>query len=219
MRQFKALISDLDGTLVDTEPVHAQAWFTVLARYGLHFDHNWFLQFVGTSDFFVAQEVIQHHGVSREIRELQDEKQLAFHALVRSSGSLIFKGLEPILARISAHYPTAIATNSGRLDAEEIFAGSGLPNYFPVSVTASDVARMKPDPAMYLLAAQKINVSPLEVLVCEDSPAGIAGAKAAGCYVIGITNSQSTERLAEADEIVTDSVSAFERIQTLLGIA
>lgn len=216
MQQFTALISDLDGTLVNTEPIHLQAWLEVVGRYGLSFGHDWFDPFVGTSDVYVAQDLIQHHGIQESARGLQNEKQVAFHALVRSSGSLLFEGLPPLLAAIAANFPTAIATNSGRADAEVIFAGSGLAQYFPSSVTASDVQAMKPDPEMYLLAARQIQVAPSQVLVCEDSPAGIAGAKAAGCYVLGIKSSQPATKLAAADEIFDHPAAAFRRVLDLL---
>lgn len=216
MQQFTALISDLDGTLVNTEPVHLQAWLEVAARYGLSFDHKWFDPFVGTSDVYVAQDLIQGHGLAKTTRELQNEKQLIFHALVRQSGSLVFEGLVPLLADIAADFPTAIATNSSRADAEVIFEGSGLMRYFHSSVTASDVKAMKPHPEMYLLAAKKIRTLPNRILVCEDSPTGIASAKAAGCYVLAITSSQDPKKLSAADEIFKTSRKAFARALTLL---
>lgn len=215
MPQFKALISDLDGTLVDTEPAHCTAWLEVLREYGLEFDHAWFDQWVGTSDRFLAENTIEKHEINAGVRELQLKKQGKYYEIVRK-GNLLFPGITPLLASINAGYPTAIATNSGRSDAKEVFAATGLEQYFDLSFTADDVENMKPAPDMYLLAAKKLGVEPTESIVCEDSPAGIAGARAAGCYIIGITSSQTADKLHQADEVVEDSETAFKRVLELL---
>lgn len=215
MPQFKALISDLDGTLVDTEPAHCNAWLEVLREYGLDFDHGWFEQWIGTSDRFLAENTIEEHGINAGVRELQLKKQAVYYEIVRK-GNLLFPNITPLLASINAGYPTAIATNSGRTDAIEVFAATGLTDFFDLSFTADDVANMKPAPDMYLLAAKELGVEPNEAIVCEDSPAGIAGAKAAGCYIIGITSSQPADKLQQADEIVADSETAFRRVLELL---
>lgn len=216
MPQFKALISDLDGTLVDTEPAHCAAWLAVLREYGLYFDHDWFEQWIGTSDRYLAEHTIEKHEINAGVRELQLKKQAGYYAIVRKGG-LLFEGITPLLAKINANFPTAIATNSGRTDADEVFAATGLADYFDKSFTADDVTHMKPAPDMYLLAAKELGVNPTEAIVCEDSPAGIAGAKAAGCYIIGITSSQPAEKLHQADEIVADSETAFKRVLELLS--
>lgn len=217
MHSFSALISDLDGTLVDTEPAHADAWLSVLADYGLHYDHAWFEQWIGTSDRFLAEAVVKEHQLEMAVRDLQNLKQVLYHELVPQEDRL-FMDISSSLATIHQAYPTAIATNSGRADAEVVFKATGLMRYFQTSVTADDVAKLKPSPEMYLKAAALLDKAPANCLVCEDSPAGTAGAKAAGCYVIGISHGKDHTRLAEADEVVEQPHEAFKRVVQLLQL-
>lgn len=216
MPQFQAFISDLDGTLVDSEPQHAEAWLAVLANYGLKYDHDWFAQYIGTSDRFLAQDVINAHTLSKTVRELQLEKQERYHDLMRRTGEC-FPGVLEGLEQIAKIYPMAIATNSGRKDAEVVFDATGLRPFANISVTADDVKQLKPSPEMFIKAAGLLGIPPGACIVCEDSVAGSTGAKAAGCYVIGITSSQPAEKLSMADEIVNDSAAALARVLLLLN--
>lgn len=215
MPRFKAYISDLDGTLVDSEPQHADAWLEVLADHGLQYDHQWFEQYIGTSDSFLARDVIKENGLHHTVRELQTEKQSRYHEMMRQAGKC-FPGVLEGLAAIAAKYPVAIATNSGRNDAEVVFDATGLRPFAGISVTADDVEQLKPSPEMFFKAATLLGVPPGQCIVCEDSPAGSKGAKAAGCYVIGITSSQPAEKLSMADEVVADSATALARVLELL---
>lgn len=215
MPQFLAFISDLDGTLVDSEPQHADAWLAVLANYGLNYDHKWFEQYIGTSDRFLAQDAITTNKLNKTVRELQNEKQDRYHDLVRQSGKC-FAGVLQKLAAISSKHPMAIATNSGRKDAEVVFDATGLRPFAQVSVTADDVQKLKPSPEMFLKAADILGIPAEQCIVCEDSVAGSTGAKAAGCYVIGITTSQTADTLSMADEVASSSEEALARVLELL---
>lgn len=217
MPQYRAFISDLDGTLVDSEPQHADAWLAVLAGYGLNYDHQWFDQYVGTSDSFLAKDIIRDHQLGKTVRELQIEKQDRYHDSMRQTGQL-FTGVLEKLTRIQAKFPLAIGTNSGRKDAEVVFDATGLRPYASVSVTADDVENLKPAPDIFLRAATLLGIPSSECIVCEDSPAGVKAAKAAGCYVIGITSSQPAEKLSLADEIFGDNAEALERVYALLSV-
>ncbi|MEL6357205.1 MAG: HAD family phosphatase [Bacteroidota bacterium] len=215
MPQFKALLSDLDGTLVNTEPLHADAWLAVLAKHDLYFDHHWFEQWIGTSDRFLAENVIEKHGLDVVVRDLQNDKQQIYHSYVAQANP-IFPKLPPLLSTIQGLVPIAVATNSGRKDAEAVFTATGIPTFIQASVTADDVDQLKPAPDMYLLAAKLLDVSTTSSLVCEDSVAGLTGAKAAGCYAIAIAHGQDRAKFAAADEIVEEPHEAFMRVLELL---
>lgn len=214
--KYSALICDLDGTLVDSEPIHADAWLHILAQRGLHFTHEWFEQWIGTSDRFLAKNTIEQHNLEATVKELQLAKQLHYHQLV-SEKLETFVGVEEGLQRIGQQRPIAIATNSGRKDAQEVFKATKLDEMVQVSVTADDVDQLKPAPDMYLLAAQKIGVNPQACVAIEDSPAGVASARAAGMYVLGLTTSQVVEKMGEAHEIFADTKTALARAEALLS--
>ncbi|MEM9260391.1 MAG: HAD family phosphatase, partial [Bacteroidota bacterium] len=188
MIKHRALLCDLDGTLADTEPQHCSAWLRMLSEnYQLEYDEHWFDQWIGTSDRTVAEYIIENHGLKASVDALISTKQTLFHAEVRASGRS-FPGVREALAKISGRYPLAIATNSGRADAEVVVPALGLDRFTDVVVTATDVAHLKPAPDIYLLAAARLSVSPEACIAIEDSGPGGKAAKAAGCYLIGLND-------------------------------
>ncbi|MEL6668961.1 MAG: HAD family phosphatase [Bacteroidota bacterium] len=213
---FHALLSDLDGTLADTEPVHANTWLEVLSQYGLQFDHDWFQQWVGTSDFYLAKQVISRHGLDIEIKELQVQKRDLFHQRVVQQGEL-FPGVKEAMAQLFSAVPVAIVTNSGRLDAEHIFQATEIDQYAQLSITADDVEEMKPAPEGYKLAANMMGMLPEHCVAIEDSRAGSQAAWDAGCYVLGIDHGQVGSQL-NAHEVFPTPAAAFQRAMEMLEV-
>jgi HAD superfamily hydrolase (TIGR01509 family) len=210
-RRLHGLLCDLDGTLADSEPLHCTAWLDLLSEeYGQEYDAHWFEQWIGTSDRVVADYLIEKHGWQVSQDELILQKQERFHAAVRKEGKL-FAGVGEALRNISGRFPLAIATNSGRADADLMIESAGLDRYTGVSVTASDVEFMKPAPDIYLLAAEKLGLSATDCIAIEDSGPGGKAAKAAGCYLIGLN-----ERVTQADELIPDNATALKRALQLL---
>lgn len=208
---FYGLLCDLDGTLADTEPHHCAAWLEMLdEELDLHYDEEWFEQWIGTSDRVVADHLIDQHGLFLTQDELIEAKQERFHQLVRTAGEH-FPGVSAALAQISGKYPLAIATNSGRRDADVVVPALGLDAFTEVIVTATDVAALKPAPDIYLLAARALSLAPENCIAIEDSAPGGAAAKAAGCYLIGLN-----EGVTMADEMIPDNAAAILRALALL---
>jgi len=214
MPRYHALLCDLDGTLADTEPQHCAAWLSVLeVNHGLSYDEHWFEQWIGTSDRTVAEWVIKQHDLALDVDALIVEKQGRFHEKIRQSGRG-FAGVNEVLAEISGRFPLAIATNSGRTDAEVVVPALQLDQFTEVVITATDVTNLKPAPDIYLLAAQRLGVAPEHCIAIEDSTPGGAAAKAAGCYLIGLN-----EKVEVADELVLDNAAALRRALALLQAA
>lgn len=217
MTTYTALISDLDGTLMDSEPVHCTAWLAVLAERGLRFDADWFEQWIGTSDRYLAEHVLREHdlpGVT--VRDLQSAKQARYHRTIESEGQT-FAGIPERLERIARRFPVAIATNSSRTDADHAFKATRIDRFARAVVTADDVAHLKPAPDIYLKAAALLKIAPECCIAVEDSPAGSSAAKAAGMYVIGLVHTQSKEKMAAADEFFVHPADAFDRVEELLA--
>ena len=208
---YKGLLCDLDGTLADSEPLHCRAWLALLDEdYGQAYDEHWFEQWVGTSDRVVAEWLLERHGWKVNVDELIGQKQERFHAAVRAEATT-FAGVPELLDRIGKRFPLAIATNSGRADADLMIACTRLDRFTSVSVTASDVERMKPEPDIYLLAAKRLGLPATSCIAIEDSGPGGVAAKAAGCYLIGLT-----EKVTTADEYVDTNAQALQRAYDLL---
>jgi HAD superfamily hydrolase (TIGR01509 family) len=183
---FAAYLFDLDGTLIDSMPVHFRAWERALQQVGLTqpFDVEFFYSLGGTPTLESAVIFRDHYGLSFDAPQLVIDKEHLYLELLHEV-TLI----EPVVAiarRVAETHPVAIVTGGGPEIAYPALEISGLRSLFPVVVTPEDVApgRGKPHPDMFLLAAGKLGVPPGECLVFEDALPGVAAAKAAGMQVV-----------------------------------
>ena len=211
-RKLLGLLCDLDGTLADSEPLHCRAWLATLSEeFGIDYDAHWFEQWIGTSDKTLARHVVEEDKLPLTPEELITKKQDRYHDTVVSQGKA-FAGVDEALGRVvEAGFPLAIATNSGRRDADGMIDAARLRRFTSIIVTASDVEHMKPAPDIYLLAAERLGLPADQCIAIEDSGPGGEAARAAGCYLIGLT-----DRVKEADEWMDDNAKAVLRALELL---
>ncbi len=210
----KALVFDMDGTLAATEPLHMDAWLTVLGNHGMEVDEDWFQQWVGLSDAILAASVVNDYDLGVGQETLQHEKRTLFWAKARSSAEL-FPGVLDGLSALRQKYPIALCTSSSDKDAEAVFSNTGLDQFFETIVTSDRVANLKPDPSPYLLACRELGMNPAQCVALEDSPAGVTAAKRAGLYVIGLTTSKEPEELKGAHIIFPETRQAMDWILEL----
>jgi sugar-phosphatase len=192
--RFAAVISDLDGVLVDSAGASVRAWRRWAARHGLDGD-----AIQATNHGRPSREVIAEHvpGV-----ELDAETAFLLEAEVADTrGVVAFPGAADVLA-----LPLVAIATSGELPlarARLIAARLPLPD---VVVTADDVERGKPAPEPYLLAAERLGVDPADCLVLEDAPSGIAAGRAAGMTVWAVTTTHERAALLDA-HLVADGLT------------
>ncbi|WP_242892075.1 HAD-IA family hydrolase [Actinomadura litoris] len=191
----RAVLFDVDGTLVDSTPLIESAAREWAAEYGIDPDEY----LVGShgrrtsdrvADFLPAEEV---GAATARLDELE---------AARSDGITALPGVHDLLASLDG-LPWAMVTS---MDREQVavrtrVAGVPLPD---VVVTAEDVVLGKPDPSGYLLAAERLGVEPSGCLVFEDAPAGVAAGRAAGATVVAVTTSHPAGELASAHHVIKD---------------
>jgi HAD superfamily hydrolase (TIGR01509 family) len=176
---FSGYIFDLDGTLVDTMPLHYKAWDFAMQRAGLTetLDEDLFYSLGGVPTLRVAELIGAHYGMKIDPQFVFQDKETLFREL-QADARLI----EPVVAfarRVAVTHPVAIASGGTRDIVERSLELTGLAELFPVVVTACDVLHGKPDPEMFLLAADLMGVPPQECLVFEDAEPGMRAAAAA----------------------------------------
>lgn len=207
--KFEGIIFDLDGTLVDSEPLHMKAWLDALAGQGLHFDEKWFNQWIGHPDWALAEAVIAQYQLPLDRETLVSYKRVDYHQMA-AARSTLFPKVEEGLKALKGKYKLAVATSSSNADAAAVFSSTKLDKYFQTAVTSNQVERMKPAPDCYLLAAKRIGLDPTKGAAVEDSVAGIKAAKGAGLFTLGVANSHAAEKLQEAHMVFEDTASAIE---------
>lgn len=202
----RALIFDMDGVIIDSEPLHAEAKQMTFEHFGLNFPDTFYTQFRGMTDqdtFDMVATTYLH--ASHRVGELLEYKR----GLYRQ----IFNRLQPIpgalefLAAARPHYEKfALTTSAFPENQQKSFARFDLAQWFDVVVTQADVSQHKPHPEPYLKTLELLGLPTGACLVIEDSINGVRAGKAAGCRVFALTTSFSSEDLREAgaDTIVED---------------
>lgn len=210
---IKAVIFDFDGTVFDSEPMHFAAHQQALkARFGLSLDYDYYLQhYAGISDQKALPKMLDEYNIDinkTDLDELIRFKKSFYTKHIEQLMSLpSIAGLPEFLRWVAARYPIAICSNSTRAEIDTSFSKieqGNLEKYFEIIVSADLVYAPKPSPEGYLFTAKRLGVKPEECLVFEDSPPGVAAAKAAGMIAIGLLTTYPAERLAEADQVIMD---------------
>ncbi len=191
--RFLGAVFDMDGVLIDSEPLHARAWSEVLPPLGVPCDEDWFRPWIGVPDTQLVAHLLEAHALPVTREALLEGKRQQYRRILRAN-LRAFSGVAEGLARL-ADLPCAVATSSSREDATLALGTLGLVEHFKTLVCWEDVTEHKPAPAPYLLAARRLGIAPEHCVAVEDSPAGVASAKAAGYYVLGLTTSHPAEGL------------------------
>jgi HAD superfamily hydrolase (TIGR01509 family) len=199
MRPYRALIFDLDGVIIDTEPKHKEAKRAAFSRYGLAVPETLYDAFRGRSDEDMARHVVREFGPGdldwSEVLALKHELFYGLeHGIEPVPGALEF-----IRAARGRFEKLAVATSATARNQRFAFDRFGLAPYFDAVVNAGDITRAKPHPDAYLAAVAKLGLPAEACLVIEDSKNGIASGKAAGCKVAALTTSFTRGELADAD--------------------
>jgi beta-phosphoglucomutase len=189
MPEFEAILFDFDGVLCDSEPAHCACWAKVLAPMGVTLDWEYYRdRCIGIDDREMLRMLAARSDPPADWDTLWGQYP-AKRQLFRDQmlGAPPFPpGMAAFLEALRAEYKMAVVTSSGRPEIEPMLEAGGLLRYFDTLVCARDVARHKPAPDPYLLAAERLQVR--TALVVEDSEAGIASGRAAGFEVLAITN-------------------------------
>jgi HAD superfamily hydrolase (TIGR01509 family) len=212
MKKFAAIIFDMDGVIVDSEPRHEQAFREVFHELGYGENHGMdFTSYYGRSDRALWIDFVRKHNPPHPIEALVALKQGRFLEILKRDKP-IFEGLPDLLAKLARRYRLGVASGSFHPVIDEVLAMKNLRRFFPVVVSVQDVPQGKPAPDVFLRTAQLLGVAPAECCVIEDAPAGVTAALAAGMEVIAITNTLPAEKLAHATHVV----DTYEEIEPLL---
>lgn len=190
---MEAVIFDMDGVLVDTEPLHLEAANEILERFGVRLapEENTAWLGLDDTDFFIALK--EKYGIEESVDSLASAREKRAIELIRR-GLVLQPGVAELVVGLKMRgYPMALASSSTRAVVDAVLEEVGLQRSFDAVVCADDVVKAKPDPAIFLVAAERLGVVPSGCLVIEDAPLGVEAAAAAGMAVAAVVTRENFE--------------------------
>jgi len=217
------LIFDVDGVIADTEAVNARVSIKVFADlFDLDVVREDFEAGLGRGAEEYVKAGARAHGMELTDEQVEQATQLRqeyFLKILSEEPLPPFPGVMELMNEVmqKEDFRVAIATSGTLEKSRAVLNAVGVPYQKMVYINGNDVKHKKPDPELFLTAAEKIGIEPAHCVVIEDAPNGVQAAKAAGAKCIAVTNSTSATNLDEAD-LVCDSLEKIdlEMIQKLI---
>jgi HAD superfamily hydrolase (TIGR01509 family) len=210
---MKAFIFDMDGVIVDSEPIHSQTKLATFQHYGLRFDASELVHYMGrTSRALFGDAVRRAKRTDLDVGTMIAYKHALYLDLLRHDEAVqpVAGTRELFRALAAAHIPAALASSAGRVVIDAVLEKFGLAGYFQSVLSGADLPAGKPDPAVYLLSAEKLRVRPADCVVLEDAASGVAAAKAAGMFCIAYRNPHSGAQDLSRADMVVDNIGKID---------
>jgi|SRR5579875_1440257 len=210
----KALIFDMDGVLIDSEALHVRSKREALEAAGIVVSEERFAQYTGRSDKVMIDDLAAEHGLSPEqSAAILQQKAVIYsaneHELLPVDGALAF------LDWAKDHFRLALATSANHRNRVAHTEALGISSLFEAAVDSARFRHPKPSPEVFQIAMHDLRLAPSDCWVVEDATTGIAAAKAAGCFAVGITTSFSPAALYEAGADLV--IHRFPELQSVLN--
>lgn len=188
----RAALWDMDGTLLDSAEYHWLSWQETMQELGFELSYDEFVSTFGQRNDTILRKWISAEITPEEIARIGDRKEALYRSLVRERGIELLPGVRDWLVRLQqAGWRMAIASAAPRANVETIIEVLDLAAFFTTYVGAEDVQRGKPDPQVFLLAAERLGVEPSACVVLEDAPAGVQAGINAQMKTIGVQSSHT----------------------------
>jgi beta-phosphoglucomutase family hydrolase len=212
-----AVIFDMDGVIVDTNPYHKISLKQFCEKYGYQLNEEDLISKIygRTNNEWIRN--IFGPLPNERILELGEEKEAMFRAIYKDVIKPL-PGLDDFLKELEEkNIPKAIGTSAPRSNVDFVLEHTYLKKYFTTILDQSDVKHGKPDPEIYLKVADRLGFPPQQCIVFEDSLSGVESAQRAGAKVVGVTTTHSHEELAHTDLVIQDfaglgSLELYNRI-------
>lgn len=210
MASFEGVIFDMDGVLIDSEPLHFAVLAEVLGRVGHVYSRAENERFIGTTSAAMFSALIAQYRLPGTVRDYEQRYDEALLQVLQQPHAPA-PGVAALLRRLrTLGRPVAVASSSRRLWVDATLRSLGLADAFAVMVTGDDVERGKPDPAIYLLAARRLGVAADRCVAIEDSPNGVQSARAAGMTVIGVRTEYTAHLRLDGVARTVDSLADLD---------
>ncbi|MFX1573505.1 MAG: HAD family hydrolase [Promethearchaeota archaeon] len=213
------VIFDMDGVLADTEPIHFESWVKMANEIGAKFTREFFKQTFGQQSPTITRKLVGPSIDETLIIQWSNLKESYYREMVKDKLELLPGVIDIIKDLKSEGFKLAIGSSGPSENVELLLTTLKIKNLFDNIITAADVRKGKPEPDVFLVAANLLGIDPKKCIVIEDAPVGIQAANNAGMKSIALTTTHNTEELQEANLVVQDlSLISINDIKKLLDI-
>lgn len=205
-----AAIFDFDGVIIDSHDAHRQSWFELAAELGRSLTNEQFKESFGMRNEAIIPGLFGwcQEGDTETLNRLADRKEHFYREVLRSTGIDPLPGVTDLLDSLdAAGIPRGIGSSTPYENIRCALGLAGLEGRFDTVTAAEDVSRGKPDPEVFLRAAESLNATPATSVVFEDAHVGIAAARAAGMKCIAVTTTHARETFGTAPDRIVDSLA------------
>jgi beta-phosphoglucomutase len=217
MNQPIAVIFDMDGVIVDTNPTHLLAYRQFLAKRNIHPTNQAFVDYMfGKSNRFILEHFFERPITNEEFMAYENEKEGLFRALYAPIATPIVGYMSFLETLKAANIKTGVGTSAPRANLDLILSKIPLADKMESMLSSENVTKHKPNPEVYLKSAQNLRVSITNCIIFEDSFSGVMAAKNAGAKVVGVLSTHTEAELPPCDFYIKN----YENIgvQTLLAL-
>lgn len=201
---MKAVIFDMDGVLIDSEPLHFEVDKMVLQKLNINEGESYLERFVGYTNPAMWEIIKKEYFIEKTIEELIELQMTTKLKYLEESNYSAIEGIKELLEELQRNkVPIWIASSSPRIFIEAVIKKINIAKYFDSWISGEEVKKSKPEPDVFLKIAELLEVNPEKCIVIEDSKSGTIAAKKAGMKCIGYKNINSgNQDLSKADKIV-----------------
>lgn len=216
---MKAIIFDMDGVLIDSEPLHVLADKQAFQKLGITVPEGHLDKYVGVSDSAMWKELIAEFDIEKDLKEILNMQLSTKLKLLKKSSLTAIDGIKELLQELySQDIPIAVASSSPTIFIKTVLKKINLTKYFSIIVSGEDVRNGKPEPDIFLKTAELLGFEPEDCVVIEDSKNGVIAAKRANMKCIGYDNHNSgMQDISKADLIINSirdlSIASIDSIE------
>lgn len=214
MKKVACVLFDMDGVIIDSELLHKRAYYATFESLGLDVSEALYKTITGSSTINAFQRLVEHFNIDEDPEKLVLQKRKVYVDLFENDPTLhLVDGVEALIKYLhQSGIKMVLASSSAMVNIDRVFRRFDLDKYFEAKISGADLVRSKPDPEIFIKAAELGSTPKEHCVVIEDSDNGVAAANAAGIFVFGYQNPLAADQsLTKADKLINsfDEVKSF----------
>jgi len=216
---LKAVLFDMDGVIVNTEPLHKKSYFKTFDEIGIEVSEELYSSLTGRATLKICEILCEKYQLKESPRDLLSKKQKHFEEVFKNDNDLsLIDGVRELIQDYTENGLTLVLASSASMEnIDRIFKKFELDPYFKVKISGADLKASKPHPEIFVRAAELAGQPKENCMVIEDSTNGIAAAHAANIFCVGYKESEnSTQDYSKADKVIRNlNEIKYSKLKTL----